>query len=647
MLNLLRRFTSTFSQQKRHILIHATLTAESLAAEMRVPLPEVLSVFQALEQNPHLALNDPIPQSTAELLTYEFGCAPALQEAAHSRPPIVTIMGHVDHGKTTLLDSLRGSNLCAGEYGGITQGVGAFSVSTAQGKITFIDTPGHAAFANMRARGAALTDIVVLVVCSAEGVRPQTVECISHARSCNVPIIVALNKVDLPTANVGKVELELLEAGLELDKFGGDTLHVHISAKDKLGLKELEEILLFQAELMDLSAKTKGTAQGRVIESTHKEGKGNTCSALVQTGALARGDFLVAGCTYGRVKQMLNEYGDSVATAYPSDAVELTGLKELPVPGDEFLVVNCLAKAKALAERRAYKREMATSTDEFTVVLPKLTFRERVALRSRDTSRIVQRLQKEASKLELNGLQDSVFANMAKKTELPVNEQIKGISEIFCEKEERALNVILKAQNAGMLEAVEQAVNALGGHCKINIVSKGLGTVKPEELELAEEFSCTVFCIDVKLPKNIAQRANKANVAVRSHKVIYHLLEDLKDLISDFTGPAEVEEITGKATVKSLFDIKTGKNNNSTVAGLEITEGKLLAKCKVRVTRAGAVVAEGLSIESLRRLKEQVKEVPKGHECGLALEGFSGFVPGDEVIAYLSRKRREVFRSAE
>jgi translation initiation factor IF-2 len=489
-------------------------------------------------------------------------------ELKFPRPPIVTIMGHVDHGKTTLLDSLRNSSVCASEFGGITQGIGAFSLKTKSGEITFIDTPGHLAFTNMRAKGVEVTDIIVLVVCASEGIQPQTLECLDHAKSAEVPIIVAINKIDLPSANLQKVELELLKLGLELDKHGGDVLHVNISAKNKIGLDDLIDTILLQAELMELAEVVDCPARGYVLESRYTPGIGNVCNIINTKGTLKIDDYITAGEAYGKVKKMQDEYGNDLKSLTPSKPAEIIGFKVLPKSGSKYLVTDNQAEAMSMSKTQTSESHKVISqellTKEEKIVIPSLSFKERRALMNYDTSMLVERLETELEKIksgELNPEGSRSISQLSKKVDKPIEEQIKNISNLFQSKNEpESIKLILKAQNFGMLEAVEKSIKKLeeAKGIKIYLIKSNVGVIAQEDLDMAQENQAPILCMNVKIDKHIENAAKKANIALKSHKIIYHLLNDVEMLIKDFKETTK-EVLLGKALVKDKFEISINK----------------------------------------------------------------------------------------
>lgn len=558
---------------KKYVEISRDLTLDGLAEKIGVSTSELTNAYLDIEGGTSVDPEILLGQETIEILINEFNCLPIWleQEKKVYRPPVVTIMGHVDHGKTTLLDSLRNSSICATEYGGITQSIGAFSVKASDGQnITFIDTPGHLAFSDMRARGAEITDIIVLVVCAVEGVQPQTIECIEHAKSWEVPIIVALNKVDLSAAEVERVEMQLLKAGLELDKFGGDVLHVPISAKKKTNIEKLEEAILFKSELMELKDVKDVKARGYVLESKFLEGRGSLCSVIIKRGTLNVGDCITAGGSFGMVKRLVNENGKELKSISLSEAAELIGFRSLPNSGDHFMAVHNIEKAQVIAKRKIAERTKITSLEKMNIeekfVIPTISYNERQQLRNRNISPLVKRLKEELENVE-TGKKDSLevrsLNQMHKKSEKPIQEQIDMISEIFQDKlDENGLRLILKAQNFGMLEAVEKSVKQIEFTKKvpIAIIKCEIGSITQEDVEIAKEFDAPIFCMNIRLDKNILSQATKAKVPIKSHKIIYHLLEDIEKIIKDkFESKTEI--VHGKALVKNIFVVTQGKSN--------------------------------------------------------------------------------------
>lgn len=648
--------------KKRTVLITTSVTLEDLSSQMNVNIHTLLKAFREIEDDTTLEPESFVNTETAEILAHEFNCLPtfpANELKFPLRPPVVTIMGHVDHGKTTLLDSFRNSNIVATEHGGITQSIGAFSMQTTNGGvITFIDTPGHKAFTNMRARGAEITDIVILVICATEGVQPTTIESIRHANEADVPIIVAFNKIDLPSADINKIELQLLDLGLELEKFGGEVMSVPVSAKKKLNLDQLEEAILFKAELMDLRADTQCTARGTVIESKVVDGKGSLCSVLIQKGTLRPGDNLVAGSVFGKIRFILNEFGKPLKDAGPSQAVEITGLKDLPEAGDDLLIVNSQSKARSISNRRKSEKEILKAKEQEekmidSFIMPQLDQKDRMALRSQRTDLIVDKLKFDlelirSGKKTIEDLPSFDKIRKAVANGASLESQVERIENLFTKKEEKSLNIILKAQNFGMLEALEDSVNLASREksCPISIVLSGVGQITLQDIDFAREHSAIVLCMDLKIQKVIMQKALKASVPVKSHKIIYHLLNDVNHLIADFTEPEFSESTIGKAEVKNVFEISE-KGIKAKVYGIYVIDGTIQRKQKFKVFRDNKTEYNDLEAESLRRFKEHVKEVLKGHECGLGFGNDVELQVGDVLICYEVKKRKRLFNPTQ
>lgn len=499
------------------------------------------------------------------------------------RPPVVTILGHVDHGKTTLLDAIRRSRIAESEFGGITQKIGAYQVDVGGRKITFIDTPGHEAFTTMRARGAQVTDIAVLVVAADDGVMPQTVEAIQHARAADVPIVVAINKIDKPGANPDRVKQQLSEHGLIPEEWGGDTICVPISALQRKGIQDLLDMLLIQADLLELRARYSGPAIGVIIESRLDRGKGPVATVIVQEGTLRVGDFFVAGTTWGRVRSLFDDLGRSLKEATPATPVEVVGFSELPPAGTKLVVVEEEKIATVIAERRKE--------------------RER------------ERTLKEAGS------------------------RVVSLEELLAPEEGKVkeLHLVLKADYQGSLEALERAISQLGNeNVRINIVFRGVGNISEADVMLASASSGVVIGFNVKLPNDVAKVAKQEGVEVRLYRIIYDVVEDMKRAIQGLFEPRKVEEVIGRAEVRALFKIP----RVGIVAGCYVLEGKIDRSAFVRVLRKGELLGEKIRIASLKRFKDDVKEVAQGYECGIALEGFEGFTEGDIFEAYVIREER-------
>lgn len=491
------------------------------------------------------------------------------------RPPIVTIMGHVDHGKTTLLDAIRETNVTASEAGGITQHIGAYQVEINHKKITFLDTPGHAAFTTMRARGAQITDITVLVVAADDGVMPQTIEAVNHAKAANVPIIVAVNKMDKPDANPDRIKQELTEYGLVAEEWGGDTIFVPLSALKKEGIEDLLEMILLVAEVADLKASLSMRARGSVIEAELDRGRGPVATVLVQNGILRIGDVVVAGNTFGKIRAMVNDRGRRVKEALPSAPVEIIGLSAVPNAGDLFVVYDDERQGRLVAERRSMRQraeELGT------------------------TSRVT------------------------------LDDLYKQIQE----GEVKDLNVILKADVHGSAEAVLGALQKISvSGVRIRVIHTGVGAITESDILLASASNAIVIGFNVRPETNAAKMAESEKVDVRLHRIIYHLIDEIEAASKGMLDPEYKEVILGRAEIRQLFKI----SKLGTIAGAFVIDGKMVRDADVRLTRGGVIVFEG-KLDSLKRFKDDAKEVATGYECGLTLDHFNDLKEGDIVEAY-------------
>jgi len=500
-------------------------------------------------------------------------------------PPVVTVMGHVDHGKTTLLDAIRKSNVVAGEKGGITQHIGAYTVTIPDGEITFVDTPGHEAFTAMRARGAQVTDIVVLVVAADDGVMDRTREAISHAMDAKVPIIVAVNKIDKPDADPEKVKRQLAELGLTPEEWGGDTMFVNVSAKEGIGIDELLKSLVAQAEIMELAANPKIPARGVILEARMEKGYGPVATALVQEGTLRKGDVIVAGTEWGRVRIMLDHDGNQIGEASPSKAAAVVGLSGVPAAGDAFNVVKDEKIAKQVVGHRLAKRREV----EMSKAASPITFDE-----------LYERLQAE---------------------------------------EVKEVKVILKADVQGSVEAVRDSLARLGtDKIKVNVIHSGAGTITENDVMLASASGAFVLGFGVKADAGARKAAESEGVEIRVFNVIYELLDEMQRIIEGEVEPEYVEEIIGHAEVRNVFNIsKVGK-----IAGCYVTDGKVVRNAEAKVLRGGEEVFRG-KISTLKRFKDDVREVTQTNECGINIEGFNDPQEGDVIEVF---KMEEVRPSA-
>jgi translation initiation factor IF-2 len=497
------------------------------------------------------------------------------------RPPVVTVLGHVDHGKTSLLDAIRKTAVTAGEAGGITQKIGAYTVQRNDRLITFIDTPGHEAFTHMRARGASITDLAILVVAADDGVMPQTIEAINHAKAAQVPIIVAINKTDLPQANPDKVMQQLTEYGLVAEAWGGDTIMVPVSAKAQIGLDELLEMVLLVADIRELKANPNRLAQGTIIEAWLDKGMGPVATVLVQNGTLRPGDTVVVGSTWGRVRGLINENGERIRRAGPSIPAEIVGLSDVPNAGDYMQAVEDEKMAKQVSEARTFKDRQTRITA--------------------------------GSKQTLAGL----FAEM--KTGQAVD-----------------LNLLVKADGHGSVEALNQSLNKLStSEVAVKIIHSGVGAISESDIMLASASGALVIGYNVRPDSVVKRLADQEQVDIRMYRVIYHVIEDVRKAMSGLLTP-DIEEVEiGRVEVRQVFKItKAGK-----VAGCYVAEGKVTRDALARLVRDGKVVYEG-SIDTLKRFKDDAREVAEGYECGLTLTNYQDIQEGDVIEVY--RKEEHV-----
>ncbi|MFM5574329.1 translation initiation factor IF-2 [Aeromonas sp. 602200] len=573
----------------RDVVIGETITVAELANKMAVKGVEVIKAM--MKMGAMATINQVIDQETAQLVAEEMGHKVVLRreneleeavlsdrdETSEAKPraPVVTIMGHVDHGKTSLLDYIRKAKVAAGEAGGITQHIGAYHVQTGSGMITFLDTPGHAAFTSMRARGAKATDIVVLVVAADDGVMPQTIEAIQHAKAAGVPLVVAVNKIDKPEADPDRVKTELARYNVMSEDWGGDCQFVHVSAKSGQGIDDLLEAILIQAEVLELKAVVDGMANGVVIESFLDKGRGPVATVLVQEGTLRQGDIVLCGLEYGRVRAMRDELGREIKEAGPSLPVEILGLSGVPSAGDEATVVRDEKKAREVALYRQGK------------------FRE------------VKLARQQKAKLE------NMFANM---TEGEVSE----------------VNVVIKADVQGSVEAICDALVKLStDEVKVKIVGSGVGGITETDATLAAASSAILVGFNVRADASARKVIESESLDLRYYSVIYDLIDEVKQAMSGKLAPEYRQEIIGLAEVRSVF--KSPKFG--AVAGCMVTEGVVKRSNRIRVLRDNVVIYEG-ELESLRRFKDDVNEVRNGYECGIAVKNYNDVREGDQIEVY-------------
>ncbi len=582
-------FTKPTAPMVHEVEIPETVVLSDLAQRMSVKAVEVIKVL--MKMGIIATINQTIDQETAVLVVEEMGhkakaiSSDAIEHAlasdtavigeAVARPPVITIMGHVDHGKTTLLDYIRTTKVAASEAGGITQHIGAYHVQTPKGTITFLDTPGHAAFTAMRARGAKLTDIVILVVAADDGVMPQTVEAVQHAKAANVPIVVAVNKMDKHDVDPDRVKNELTKYGLVPEEWGGDAMFVPISAKTGMGVDTLLDSVLVQAEVLELKAVENCPARGVVIESRVDRGRGAVMSVLIQQGTLRKGDVILAGLEYGRIRALFDESGHPIQEAGPSIPVEVLGLSGVPQAGDDFLIVP--------DERRA--REVAL-------------FRQ---TKARET-----KLARQAPKLE------------------------DLLQRIESEKNATTLNLVLKADVLGSVEALKQALTELSGtEVKVNIISSGIGGINESDVNLAIASKAIIFAFNVRANTEARKLMESNSVDVHYYNIIYDVINEVKRAISGALAPEIHEKVVGMAQVREVFrSSKTGA-----IAGCMVTEGMVKRNFPIRVLRDNVVVFEG-QLESLRRFKDDVSEVRSGMECGIAVKNYNDIKAGDQIEVF-------------
>ena len=575
----------------REVVVPETITIQELAQRMSERAVEVVKYF--MKQGQILKPGDVIDADTAELVAAEFGhtvrrvAESDIEEGffgetdetadLETRPPVVTIMGHVDHGKTSLLDAIRNANVVSGEAGGITQHIGAYQVTKNGQKITFIDTPGHAAFSAMRARGAQVTDIAILVVAADDSVMPQTIESISHAKAAGVPIIVAINKIDKHDADPQRVRTELLRHEVFVESMGGEVLDVEVSATKGTNLDKLLEAILLQSEVLDLRANPERTAEGVVIEAKLEKGRGPVATVLVQTGTLMTGDIIVAGSEWGRVRALVTDTGAQIKEAPPSSPVEILGLQGTPQAGDRFAVVNNEARAREVTEyRQRLARDMA------------------VARHAGQRGSLEQMM----SKLQTSGLK-----------EFPL---------------------IIKGDVQGSVEAIIAALDKLGtDEVRARIIHSGAGAITEGDISLVETTGAAIIGFNVRANKQARLAAEQGDIDIRYYNIIYNLVDDVKAAMSGLLPPERRETFIGNAEILEIFDItKLGK-----VAGCRVTEGKVERGAGVRLIRDNVVIHEG-TLKTLKRFKDEVTEVPGGQECGMAFQNYEDMRVGDVIECF-------------
>jgi len=577
-----------FKKVFRSVKIPEQITIQELSNRMAEKSSDIIKFL--LNMKVVATINHNIDKDTAEYIVKEFGHKPILDDEPQiksekvkeklegdvkERPPVVTIMGHVDHGKTSLLDSLRDTNVVAGEHGGITQHIGAYQVKTENEKIiTFIDTPGHAAFTEMRARGSKITDIVVLVVAADDGIKPQTVEAIKHAKAANVPIIVAINKCDLPNKDIGKIKNEMMQFELIAEDLSGDTLFVEVSALKKINLDKLKESILLQSDLLNLKASFSGDARGAVIESKIDKGKGPVSTILIINGKLKRGDYFVCGDTWGKIRAMINYEGKQVDEAFPSMPVEILGMNSSALAGAEFFVTKTEDEAK---EMMKYKK----SHSDKGKIIPK------------------------------------------DKTTLFENNTEKG-----------ELNIIVKSDVQGSSEAIKMAINKIKHpEVEAKIILSDIGMINETDVSLAKASNAILIGFNVKPNREAKKLAEEQKIEINFFNIIYEAIEYVEKSLSGLLEPDVKETLLGSAEIKKIFKVSSAGK----IAGSKVMNGEIKSKSKARIIRDGVVVYSG-EILSIYREKNQVKEVGAGMECGISIKDFIDFKENDVIESYLSEK---------
>jgi translation initiation factor IF-2 len=569
---------------KRDVNIPEAITVRELANRMAEQSSNVIKHLFGMGVT--VTINQTLAADTAEYLVKEFGHNPIREEKAEeiikkikesrsenlkNRPPIVTVMGHVDHGKTSVLDVLRSANVVSGEFGGITQHIGAYQIISQSNKITFIDTPGHAAFTEMRARGSKLTDIVVLVVAADDGVKPQTVESIKHAKAAKVPIVVAINKCDLPEADPQKIKNQLLEHELVAEDLSGDTLMVEISAKKKLNLDKLLESIILQAEILDLKTDFECKATGVVLESKIDTGRGPVANIIVTSGTLNKGDFFVCGLKWGKIRAIINDKGQNVGEAIPSTPIEILGINGAAKSGDDFLVLDSEKEAKTLSENRIQENNIGKNPLSFAT-------------------------------------QESAFSS----------------------KMSEDLNLIIKSDVHGSSEAIKNAITQIKhDEVKPKIILADIGMVTETDVTLAKASNAVLIAFNVKPSKEAKKLAENEKIKISHFNIIYEVLDYIKKRMSGLLSPDVKETVTGTAQILEIFKVSgAGK-----VAGSRIIDGEILSTSNARVIRDGSIIFTG-KISSIFREKNQVKQVSSGQECGITLKDYMDFQKNDTIEAY-------------
>ncbi len=583
-------------EEEEVIEVGETIIVRDLAEKLDLNPSELITKLIGL--GVMASQNQSIDAETAALVAEEFGATVVINsdeeeieedifdldfedrpEDLKPRPPVVTVMGHVDHGKTSLLDAIRETHVTRSEAGGITQHIGAYAVNVNDKKVVFLDTPGHEAFTSMRARGAQVTDIAILVVAADDGVMPQTIEAINHAKAANVPIIVAINKIDKPESNIDRIYQELVENGLLPEEWGGDTITVPVSAKNRIGIDELLEMILLVAEMQELKANPNRTAVGTIVEAQLDKGKGPLATVLVQKGSLKVGDMVVSGTSSGRIRAMIDDKGKRVKKVGPSTPVVILGLSEVPNAGELLFSVDGEKTARYYAEKRK------------------------------------EQLREEQLKASTKISLDDLF------------EKIK-------EGEIQDLNIIIKADVRGSIEALAQSLEKLDNEeVKINIIHGGVGGITESDIMLASASNAIIIGFNVRPNLNAIEVAKREKVDVRTYRVIYEAIEDIQAAVKGMLAPTIIEEVLGRAEVRATFKLP----NNTIIAGIYVLNGKITRNSQVRLLRNDVVIFEG-GISSLKRFKDDAREVLAGYEAGLGLDNYNDIKENDLIEAYILKE---------
>lgn len=578
-------------EQKKEIIIPSSIKVGDLAGYLEKSPSDIIKKLMML--GIMATINQEIDFETANIIIEDYGYI-AIEEKEESieekffkeeadrpedlvkRPPVITVMGHVDHGKTSLLDAIRETKVTEREAGGITQHIGAYTVEVNGEQITFLDTPGHEAFTAMRSRGASITDIAILVVAADDGVMPQTVEAINHAKAANVPIIVAINKIDKPSASPDRVKQELTEHGLIPEEWGGDTICVNVSALTKEGIDNLLEMILLVAEMNELKANPNRRAKGTIVEAELDKGRGAVATLLIETGTIHVGDSIVAGSAYGKVRAMVDDKGKRVKKAGPSMPVEIIGLSEVPTAGDTFYVVEDDKLARNIAEKHkeAYREQHINQNQRLTL--------------------------------------DELFNKIQ-------------------EGEVKDINIIIKADVQGSIEALEQSLEKLSNEeVRITAIHTGVGAISESDVMLASASNAIIIGFNVRPDNNAVNLAKKEKVEIRLYRVIYDAIEDMEDAMKGMLEPEYREVVMGNAEVRQIFKVP----NIGTIAGCHVTNGKINRNNQVRIIRDGIVIHES-TISSLKRFKDDVREVASGYECGIGIDRYNDLKVGDVIEAFI------------